>query len=432
MNDYGFGNRIFKLRTKFNLSQSELGNMVGVSNKAVSKWEMGVSKPTMNVLNKLATIFNVSLNDLLEEQKKHHITKIVVTGGPCAGKSTAQSWIQNEFTDRGYQVIFVKETATELITSGINGDTLSSIKDFQKCILKLQLEKEKIAFEAASKMKCDKVLIVCDRGALDGKGYIDEFGFNQIMNELNTNEVELRDNYDAIFHLNTAAKGASEFYTLENNEARKESVEEAVLKDDQIIEAYTGHPHLRVIDNSTDFKGKMRKLIAEIAAFLGEPVPYEIERKYLIEYPDIDKLIKMKNCKKVEIIQTYLNCDNEDEEVRIRQRGIDGNYTYYKTTKKKVSALKRIEVEKRLSKEEYISLLMNADSSLKQVRKDRYCLSMDNQYYEIDVFPFWKDKAIMEIELKDEEEKVKIPSFIKVIKEVTDDEDYKNHSFAKR
>ena len=431
MNDYGFGNRIYELRCKLNISQSELGKLVGVSNKAVSKWEMGASKPTLNVLNKLATVFNVSINELMMEEVKHNITKIVVTGGPCAGKSTAQSWIQNEFTERGYQVIFVKETATELITSGINGNTLDSIKDFQTFILKLQLEKETIAMEAAKKMKKSKVLIVCDRGTLDGKGYIDEIGFNQIMNALNTNEIELRDNYDAIFHLTTAAKGASEFYSLENNAARSESVEEAILKDNQIIEAYTGHPHFRVIDNSTDFKGKMQKLIAEIASFLGEPVPYEIERKYLIEYPDIKKLEKLKNCKKVEIIQTYLTSDNNDE-VRIRQRGINGNYVYYKTTKRVISPVKRIEKEKRLSKEEYINLLMSADSSLKQVRKDRYCLTYNNQYYEIDIFPFWNDRAIMEIELKSEDEEVVIPPFIKVIKEVTDDENYKNKSFAKR
>ena len=285
--------------------------------------------------------------------------------------------------------------------------------------------------EAASKMKKSKVLIVCDRGTLDGKGYIDEIGFNQIMNELNTNEIELRDNYDAIFHLATAAKGASEFYSLENNAARSESAEEAIIKDDQIIEAYTGHPHLRVIDNSTDFKGKMQKLIAEIASFLGEPEPYEIERKFLIEYPDIKKLSKLKNCKKVEIIQTYLTSENGDE-VRIRQRGINGNYVYYKTTKRSISPIKRIEKEKRLSKEEYISLLMKADSSLKQVRKDRYCLTYNDQYYEIDVFPFWDDKAIMEIELKSEDEQVVIPPFIKVIKEVTNDSEYKNKSFAKR
>ena len=52
-------------------------------------------------------------------------------------------------------------------------------------------------------------------------------------------------------------------------------------------------------------------------------------------------------------------------------------------------------------------------------------------YYEIDIFPFMKDNAIMEIELNSESEKIEFPKCIKVIKEVTDDFKYKNHSLAK-
>ena len=179
-------------------------------------------------------------------------------------------------------------------------------------------------------MPVEKVLIVCDRGALDNKAYMDSMGFNAVLAYMGTNEVELRDNYDAVFHLVTAAKGAEEFYTTANNSARTETVEEAAELDDKLISAWTGHPHFRVIDNTSDFEGKMRHLISEISAFLGEPEPYEIERKYLIEYPDIKWLESNPNCQKVEIIQTYLK-SNENDEVRVRQRGFNGHYIYFKT-----------------------------------------------------------------------------------------------------
>jgi CYTH domain-containing protein len=55
----------------------------------------------------------------------------------------------------------------------------------------------------------------------------------------------------------------------------------------------------------------------------------------------------------------------------------------------------------------------------------------ENQYFEIDVYPFWKDKAILEIELNDENTKISFPKEIKVIKEVTEDEAYKNASLAR-
>ena len=76
------------------------------------------------------------------------------------------------------------------------------------------------------------------------------------------------------------------------------------------------------------FEEKMKRLISEIANFLGEPEPYEIERKFLIEYPDIKELAELPNCEKVEIIQTYLNAP-VGEEVRIRQRGNKGDYIYF-------------------------------------------------------------------------------------------------------
>ena len=47
------------------------------------------------------------------------IQKIVITGGPCAGKTTALSWIANDLPQKGYRVVFVPETATELIGGGI-------------------------------------------------------------------------------------------------------------------------------------------------------------------------------------------------------------------------------------------------------------------------------------------------------------------------
>jgi len=430
-NDYVFGEKIYNLRVKFKLSQSELGKLVGVSNKAVSKWENGVSKPTFNVISKLASIFKVSIEELLNDEVEHQITKIVITGGPCAGKSTAQSWIESEFTKKGYQVIFISEAATDIIKSGIDRGTLYSDNDLQRAILRYQIEREKIVYEASKRMKNTKVLIVCDRGALDGKCYSTPLEFNQLLKDLNTNEIELRDSYDAIFHLVSAAKGASECYTLANNKARIETIEEAIKSDEKIISCYTGHPHLRIIDNSTDFRGKMLRLVKEISSFLGEPEPYEIERKYLIDMPDLKYLENLDNCNKVDIIQTYLISEDKNKEVRIRQRGRDGNYVYTQTIKETINDVKRIERERRLSKEEYLELLMNADPNLRQIRKTRYCLSENGYYYEIDIMPFFKDKAIMEIELNDENQEIIIPKFIKVIKEVSDNINYKNYSLAK-
>ncbi len=433
MNDYKFGNYIYDLRRKAGLTQAELAERLGVTNKAVSKWENGRAKPATDTLRNMAALFGVSVEELLkirEGERDMEITKIVITGGPCAGKTTAMSWIQENLTKLGYTVLFVPETATELITGGVAPWTCGSNAEYQKCQMGLQLAKEKIFLQGAKSMPVDKVLIVCDRGALDNKAYMTELEFASVLSELGYSEVELRDEYDAVFHLVTAAKGAETFYTTANNAARTETVEQAAALDDKLIAAWTGHPHLRIIDNASDFEDKLKRLITEITSFLGEPEPLEIERKYLIEYPDVAWLESLPNCQRVEIIQTYLKCD-EGEEVRVRQRGAEGNYIYSQTTKRSISGLKRVEIERRLSKDEYLALLMEADTSRRQIRKTRYCLTHENQYFEIDVYPFWTDKAIAEIELCDENAPVNFPKEIKVIREVTEDENYKNAALAR-
>ena len=433
MRDYELGNKLYELRKKKNLTQEELALLLDVSDKAVSKWENGTAHPTIMNLKKLSEIFDISLDDLItleEKENKQKITKIVLTGGPCGGKTTAMNWIQNHFQKYGYKIIFVPETATELITSGLKPWEAKTNVDFQSVLFDLQLAKEKIYEEGARKLPNDKILIVYDRGILDNKAYMTKRDFEYILKSKKLSEIKLRDSYDAVFNLVTAAKGAKECYNLDNP-ARTDTIEDATKLDDALIASWTGHPHFRIIDNSTDFDTKMKRLLKEIASVLGEPDPYEIERKFLIEMPDLNYLESLPNCEKVQIVQTYLK-SADDEEIRVRQRGSEAGFTYSKTKKIEVTNTKRIEKEERLTQDEYIRELLNADSEKGQIVKDRYCLSYNNQYFEIDIYPFWKDKAIIEIELSSENQKIDLPSFIKPIDEVTEDLRYRNSEIARQ
>ena len=427
-----FGTRLNQLRRKAGLSQAKLGEKVGVSGKAVSKWENGRAKPEPDIVLKLAEVLSVSVEQLLNlSDNEKQISKIVITGGPCAGKTTAMSWIQNAFTKMGYAVLFVDETATQLISGGADFRFCASMRDLQLQMLLLQQAKEKAFAEVGKLMKQNKILVVCDRGAMDCRAYMTEEEFEWVINQINTSKITLRDQYDAVFHLVTAAKGAEKYYTLANNQARRETAEEAAALDDQLIAAWTGHPHYRIIDNTTDFEEKMLRLIKEITSFLGEPAPMEIERKYLIARPQFQTLERIPNCECVDIVQTYLKSEDPDEELRIRQRGSNGSYVYFMTRKRKTNGIKRVEIEERLSQDEYISLLVEADPAYRMIHKKRYCLSENGLYYEIDIYPEWEDKAIMEIKLHDEDQRIVFPEEIDVIREVTNDPAYSNHELAR-
>lgn len=158
--------------------------------------------------------------------------------------------------------------------------------------------------------------------------------------------------------------------------------------------------------------------------------PLEIERKFLIKFPDISKLALTSGCKITEITQTYLLCQNGCLRVR---KSVCGGKTVFKRTKKtKISDITRLEDEKEISEETYNELLLCADGKRTPIAKTRYAFPHNGHIIEIDVYPFWNDRAIAEIELQDENQPFDFPNFLQIIKEVTHDNRYSNKSLAKQ
>lgn len=159
--------------------------------------------------------------------------------------------------------------------------------------------------------------------------------------------------------------------------------------------------------------------------------PLEIERKYLIRYPDMAALKQAEGYSKTEIEQTYLKSDGSPFGGRVRKRGAGGKYTYTKTYKRTITAVKRVEIEEEITREEYDSLLKKADPMSRTVKKERHCFIYRGLLFELDIYPFWNDRAILEVELENEDALFFMPPFIEVIKEVTQDLRYRNRSIAK-
>lgn len=355
------------------------------------------------------------------------LSRIVLTGGPCAGKSTGLAVIEQRLRSLGYSVVIMDEMATNALKSGVTPVDLGA--DFQLLLVQLQKNRDR-AYDEILKYLGDKVVVLYDRGILDGQAYCSTEEFNTILGKASLQRNQVRDYYDGVFHLVTAADGAPKFYTTENNSVRTETPEEAIEKDKLTLSCWVGHPHLRIINNEgKDFNQKMNKLMQEITSLLGEPTPFEIERKFLISMPDIKKLKQKYKMVRTNIIQTYLKSDKNLER-RIRQRGLPGDYVYYYTEKEDVSEGTRIEREKKIAQSTYITLLGEADTSLHQISKTRYCIVYKDKYFELDIYPFWNDKAILEIEVEDINTKIDMIPEINIIKEVTDDKQYKNKALA--
>ncbi len=198
------------------------------------------------------------------------IKRIVVTGGPCGGKSTALSYIKRTAEAEGFRVLTVGETATELISGGVAPWTCKTNAAYQGFQIALQIYKEDIFLAAADGMDAEKLLLVCDRGLLDNRAYMTEEEFFVCLSARGDALADYVSRYDAVFHLVTAANGAESFYSTANNAARTETPEEARLVDERLLVAWSEHPRLYVFDNRGSFSDKMERLCDTLKSVLRE------------------------------------------------------------------------------------------------------------------------------------------------------------------
>ena len=156
---------------------------------------------------------------------------------------------------------------------------------------------------------------------------------------------------------------------------------------------------------------------------------YEIERKFLIDRPDHDCLVRQPDCNIWEIEQIYLTAD-PGETRRIRKVTEKDSVIYYRTFKRRITNATAAENESEITKEAYEAYLSERNPELNTILKRRYRIPFEGHLLEIDVCPFWKKQAVLEIELASETEPYRIPDWLNVKREVTDDKRYKNIALA--
>ena len=194
---------------------------------------------------------------------------IVITGGPCSGKTSAVTVLRERLAADGIPAVFVEEAGTDLILNGISPITLGSMLPFQTRVAELQLIREAEALEAAKALGPD-TLIICDRGICDGRAYLDadEYVIAMADNGLEVDDIPKR--YDAVFCLESTAKSEEGLYTQANNSARLEGAEEAAALDDRTMAAWADHPGFHFIPNQETFDAKVAQLIEGIEALAAE------------------------------------------------------------------------------------------------------------------------------------------------------------------
>ena len=358
------------------------------------------------------------------------VYKIVLTGGPRSGNSIAIKVLREHFTQRGYRVLVVTKAVTELMNGGISSYNMDSTM-FQYLVASAMRYKEKLIEQAAEAFEEERILIIYDRGQMDNAAYMSNAQLREIMIKLNTNRVEMRDGYDAVFHLETAAKATDRAYSdsyAERKIRRDEDPMEAARIDFNTIRSWTGHPHLRIIPAYGDFKDKIKALIEQVESVAGEGESLEIERRFLVKRPDDETIKSIPLHRVIDIEQCYIKVrDGQNGTARIRRRGEGGHYIYIYTEKSCITEITRNEQERRITKSEYDEY---KESAFAVLEKKRVCICDGGKYFELDIYPYSDKYALCEIELLTETERFSLPSELKVIREVTGEERFSNKSIA--
>ena len=352
--------------------------------------------------------------------------KVVLTGGPCGGKTTSINSIVDEFSERGYKVIVVPEAATILINSGIRpfGDDCLTMVDFQRYVLKLQMNLENLAEKAAASSK-KPTIILYDRGLMDDKAYVNNKEFQMLLNEQGLTQFDIMNSYDLVLHLVTAALGKEEFYTLDNNGARTETKEEAREKDRKTLAAWIGHDNLKIIGNDTDFTTKINNCIKEVYNMTKNPQPVQCQEKYLVASFDINALAKHHPVKQE--IEQYIE-KTSSKDILYRKTICDGEIKYSEITKIDTNIEnERITIRRNISEAEYLG---DIPTDKLPIKKTRYCFDYLDQYFRLDIFD--DGLSILEIEETDKTKKRQLPDFITVKDIITTDIAYRNITLFER
>ena len=156
----------------------------------------------------------------------------------------------------------------------------------------------------------------------------------------------------------------------------------------------------------------------------------EIEKKYIILKPRADELSAMADYSVSEIEQIYLSSPQGITH-RVRSRKFTDRTVFTETTKVRIDKMSAYENEREITESEFESLSERRDEKTRAIKKHRHTFVFSGQLFEIDVYPEWKNTAILETELADRNTAVEFPSFLKIVSDVTGDKRYSNASMSR-
>ncbi|KAK6191634.1 hypothetical protein SNE40_003274 [Patella caerulea] len=365
--------------------------------------------------------------------------RVVLTGGPCGGKTTGQARLSSFFENLGWKVFRSPEAAMIYLSGGVKFSDLDKDQAYklQENIIKTMLGIENTYHDMAKTLNRN-ILLICDRGVMDGVAYIEREDWEKMKIENKWNDIELRDNrYNQIIHMVSASKGAEPFYTITGHKTRGEDMEMARELDTKTANSWVGHPYFDVIDNSTGFETKLTRMIAAVCDRLGVDAGDRLQanskkRKFLVS--QILNGVRFPFLQEFQVVHDYLVTPSRKMQARLRRRGQNDHWTYTHTIRRPEINKQSVELRQPISSKEYEILQAQRDGRHDTIYKTRQCFLWQNHYFQMDIYQDpcpSRCKGLILLETYTAEDKeISLPDFLKIEREVTDENFYSMFSLS--
>ena len=189
---------------------------------------------------------------------KHDTRRVVITGGPGAGKTALLEIVRRHFCEH---VLVLPEAASILFSGGFPRHANdASRRSGQRAIFHTQTELERMALDEGG-----AAVVLCDRGTVDGIAFWPGDPAEFMRQVGTTREAELA-HYTTVIHLRTPPSGEYNH----KNPLRIESAKEAAAIDERIVAAWSGHPRVFFVDHANKFIDKAQRALEIIHGEIPE------------------------------------------------------------------------------------------------------------------------------------------------------------------
>ena len=187
--------------------------------------------------------------------------RIVLTGGPGGGKTTAADLFRREMGDR---VVLVPESATMLFSGGFpRPNEGQAIRYVQDAIFHVQRNLEDL-----TAARYPNHVLLCDRGTLDGAAYWPA-GDGDFFDWAGTTQDAELARYDAVIFFETAAVGGLSVIGP-SNPTRIENTEQAIDVDRRLHRLWAKHPRFLFVPHNPSFFKKITFALASLEGMVEQ------------------------------------------------------------------------------------------------------------------------------------------------------------------